>query len=226
MAESNLQGAEPPKDPKVLVQESYNKIADTYLQWTSGKPTARLEYVEKLLLHAKDASKLDVLELGCGAGIPITKFLAEQYAQVIANDISEAQIKLAETNVSDANVRFIRDDMTNLAFEKSSLDAVVAYYSVIHLPPDDQRAIIAKIWTWLSPGGHFVCNLGVDSNPGKTNSWLQSTDMYWSSFDAKTNLQLIQDAGFSILESKIIDDDEDGRSVPFLWILASKHLNQ
>jgi SAM-dependent methyltransferase len=215
-----------PDDPKLLVQTGYDKIATTYLEWTSAKPTARLEYLEKLLVRIPDASKATALELGCGAGIPYTKLLAERCGHVIANDISHTQITLAKANVLGANVQFIRDDMNNLAFEASSLQAVVAFYSIIHLPRADQRTIMAQIWTWLSPGGYLVCNLGVTDNPGTTNaSWLGSAKMYWSSFDAGTNLKMLQDIGFTIVESQILPDDEDGRIVPFLWVLARKGLD-
>ncbi|KIW67665.1 hypothetical protein PV04_06897 [Phialophora macrospora] len=213
-----------PDDPKVLVQTGYDSIATIYLEWTSGKPTPRLEYLGKLLACLQDAPKATALELGCGAGIPCTKLLAEKCGHVIANDISDSQITLAKTNVPESNVRFIRDDMTSLAFEASSLQAVAAFYSIIHLPRAEQRTMMAQIWAWLSPGGVLVCNLGVKDNPGTTNDWLGSAKMYWSSFDADTNLQMMQHVGFTIIESQILLDDEDGRIVPFLWVLARKGL--
>ncbi|OCT52096.1 putative O-methyltransferase [Cladophialophora carrionii] len=215
-----------PDDPKVLVQASYDRIATTYLEWTSAKPTARLEYLGKLLMQLQNASRATVLELGCGAGIPCTKLLAERCGHVIANDISESQIALAQSNVPGAQVHFIRDDMTNLALEASSLQAVVAFYSIIHLPREEQRTMMAQIWTWLSPGGFLVCNLGVRDDPGATREWLGSAKMYWSSFDAETNLQSLRSSGFTIIDSQILPDDEDGRIVPFLWVLARKGLNE
>ncbi|KAJ9609899.1 hypothetical protein H2200_006228 [Cladophialophora chaetospira] len=214
----SLSGAE----SKLLVQQGYDKIAQTYLKWTSEKPTARLQYLEKLLRVAGDTSEFNVLELGCGAGIPGTQFLAERCSQVSANDISESQINLAKRNVPGENVRFIRDDMTSLKIEASSLQLVVAFYSIIHLPRDEQRTMMAQIWSWLSPGGYLVCNLGVGDDAGSARGWLDSTKMYWSSYDADTNLRSLRGAGFAIVESEILLDDEDGRPVPFLWILARK----
>lgn len=46
--------------------------------------------------------------------------------------------------------------------------------------------------------------------------------MYWSSFDVETNLKLLREAGFVINVQEILEDDEDGRPVPFVWILAEK----
>jgi hypothetical protein len=47
--------------------------------------------------------------------------------------------------------------------------------------------------------------------------------MYWSSSDVETNLKLLRDAGFAINVQEILEDDEDGKLVPFIWILAEKN---
>ncbi|OQV08262.1 Methyltransferase domain-containing protein [Cladophialophora immunda] len=209
------------EDHKLQVQNGYDKIAQTYLDWISGRPTARLNYVEKLLSQLQSPSEANVLELGCGAGVPGTRFLAQRCGHVFANDISQAQIDLAKTNVPEENVQFIQGDMTKLKFDRSALQAVVAFYSIIHLPRDEQRTLIRQIWEWLSPAGYLLCNLGVADNPGSTADWLGSR-MYWSGFDAETSLGILKDAGFTITQSEVLQDDEDGRLVPFLWILAKK----
>lgn len=46
--------------------------------------------------------------------------------------------------------------------------------------------------------------------------------MYWSSFDVGTNLKLLREAGFTINTQDILEDDEDGKLVPFVWIIAEK----
>ena len=48
--------------------------------------------------------------------------------------------------------------------------------------------------------------------------------MYWSGFDAVTNVQMVRDAGFDLMEDEIIQEEEDGTTVPFLWILARKRM--
>ncbi|EXJ68058.1 uncharacterized protein A1O5_08673 [Cladophialophora psammophila CBS 110553] len=209
-------------DPKLLVQNGYDEIAQTYFDWTSGKPTARLDYVDKLLSRLQSPSEAEVLELGCGAGVPCTRLLAQRCRRVFANDISQSQIDLAKANVPEENVDFIRGDMASLKFECSVLQAVVAFYSIIHLPRDEQRNLVQHVWKWLSPTGYLLCNLGVADNPGGTEMWLGSR-MYWSSFDAETSLEMLRDTGFSIIQSEVLHDDEDGRLVPFLWVLASKN---
>ncbi len=33
---------------------------------------------------------------------------------------------------------------------------------------------------------------------------------------------MVREAGFTLLEAEVLDDDEDGTLVPFLWVLARK----
>ncbi|KAL6251363.1 hypothetical protein RBB50_001572 [Rhinocladiella similis] len=209
---------------KTLVREGYNQIAQSYLQWTSDidKDSLRTKFLDKLLAKIEKPSTAKVLELGCGAGIPSTKILADRCREVNAVDISDAQIDMAKANVTKDNVNFIRADMTELGFGDGSLAAVAAFYSILHLPRDEQAKMFKQIWNWLEPGGFLLCNLGVEDNPGKTADWL-GTRMYWSGFDEKTNTANINDAGFAIVESEVLSDNEDGRLVPFQWVIATKN---
>jgi ubiquinone/menaquinone biosynthesis C-methylase UbiE len=210
------------EDSKTVVQSGYDKIAQTYLDWTRNQVgTARTMYTEKLLSLAPDPSQITVLELGCGAGVPITQLLAQRCAHVIANDISQTQIDMAKANVTNTNVQFIRGDMTKLPLEPASMDAVVAFYSIIHLPRDEQKTMLRQIWEWLSDGGYLVCNFGVEDDQGKAEEWL-GAKMYWSSFDSETYLQVVKEIGFTVVESRVHEDAENGRLVPFLWLVVRK----
>ena len=208
---------------RLLVQRGYDQIAITYLNWTLTKTTFRLAYLEKMLSNMQEPSNAEVLELGCGAGVPGTELLSSRCGKVIANDISRAQVELAMSRVRGTNIEFRQEDMTKLEFEPVSFDGVVAFYSIIHLPRVEQAILFQRIYLWLKPGGYLLCNLGVGDDPGSTaKDWLGS-QMYWSSFDAETNLKLLRDTGFTIHEHKVLEDDEDGTLVPFVWILAAKN---
>ena len=208
---------------KDLVQRGYDEIARTYMEWTAKHESPRLEYLGNLLERVPNHSTAAVLELGCGAGTPGTTFLAENFQRVVANDISSAMIALAKDNVQKANVQFNPGDMTKLDFQPSAFDAVVGFYSIIHLPRQEQRDMFKQIWSWLTPGGCLLCNLGTVDNSGKTNKWLDGSEMYWSGFDTDSYLNIFKESGFDSIEAKVLSDNEDGRIVPFLWILARKN---
>ena len=46
--------------------------------------------------------------------------------------------------------------------------------------------------------------------------------MFWSSFDAERNVELIMAAGFDLIEAEVTNEEEDGVTTHFLWILAKK----
>ncbi len=167
------------KDPKRLVEKGYDQIAPRYLEWGLPSP-ARVGYLQKVLELLPEEGQ--VLELGCGAGVPCTQLLAER-AHVTGVDISAAQIALARRHVPTATL--VQADMMSLTFAAHSFDAVVAFYSVIHLPRAEQPVLLERVAEWLRPGGYLLLNLGTHDNPGSIEpDWL-GVEMYWSGFDTR-----------------------------------------
>ncbi|MCJ1326638.1 hypothetical protein MMC10_003303 [Thelotrema lepadinum] len=205
--------------PEFLAKEGYDAQAKRYLDWTLSKPSLREQSVRKLLDLLSDPSSATVLELGCGAGIPVTKMLAEGCKSVVANEISSAQIELArEYLVELNNIELKEGSMTELDFPDGEFDAVVAMYSIVHLDPEGQKLIFEKIRRWVKLGGLLLVNLGTEALPGRTApGWLGMKAAYWSSFGQEENERLIEDSGFKVLSSEISDDAGDAR---YGWYVA------
>ena len=206
-------------NPKRIVADGYDAMAERYLAWSDLRPSAtRLRYLALALELIPPGS--DVLELGCGAGVPMTAALAEGRT-VTGVDISATQLEMARRNVPGA--AFIQADMTTLAFQPGTFDAVVAFYSLTHVPRDEQAALIERIRDWLRPGGLFLASMGADDEPGEVEpDWL-GVDMYFSHFGAKANRRLVERAGFTIERANIAVEPEDRHDARFLWVVARKH---
>jgi SAM-dependent methyltransferase len=99
-----------------------------------------------------------VVDLGCGAGVPGTLALTERGLDVLGVDFSAVQLARAVRLVPAA--RFVRADMAEFQLRPASVDAVTAFYSLIHLPLADQRALLPRIRAWLRPGGHLLAVVG------------------------------------------------------------------
>jgi ubiquinone/menaquinone biosynthesis C-methylase UbiE len=129
-----------------------------------------------------------VLELGCGAGVPCTQVLAQHASKLVAVDISAAQLALARENVKigdgGGEVRFVKSDMHALSFPPETFDAVVGFYSIIHLPREEQVTLVKRIWTWLKPGGCFLATFAMNAEEESwEESWLvEGSGMFWVSF--------------------------------------------
>jgi SAM-dependent methyltransferase len=199
-------------DPKSLVASGYDLIAEVYLE-RYARSAVRDHWLKKLI--ALLPQKARILDLGCGAGIPVARELTALGFQVVGVDGSARQIELARANVPWAE--FLQADMNSLQFSADSFDAVAAFYSVTHVPRTEHAALFQQIAKWLRPGGVFAASLGADKPGDWRGDWL-GVEMFFSHFDAETNEQLIREAGFTIEHAKIVEqDNEDGR---FLWIVA------
>ncbi len=94
-----------------------------------------------------------------------------------------------------------------LPFGDGSFDGLVSYYAVIHVPRSEHRAVFDEFRRVLVAGGVALLCLGAGDVPedDDTESWL-GTHMFWSHFDAETNLEMLQAAGFDILRHELVKD--------------------
>ncbi|KAJ6119645.1 hypothetical protein N7523_003925 [Penicillium sp. IBT 18751x] len=212
------------------IRKAYDDIANVYLSWTQPSHAVRLSYLDKMLQAldpATEKRKMNILELGCGAGVPCTQHLASyESISVTANDISDAQIALAKERLPKS-VNLIQGDMMELDFTPEQFDAVTAMYSIFHLPRDEQSVILRRIFTWLKPGGRLLANFpetGFESSSDR--SWLGGTKgaMHWSGWGREEMIRLLKDIGFGVEIDEVVVDSEEkngvSHSVAFHWILA------
>jgi SAM-dependent methyltransferase len=204
-------------DPKRIVADGYDFIGDRYARQAVESGAEDRERYTSMLLQRLPAGA-PLLDLGCGAGLPTTARFAERF-DVTGVDISPRQVQRARRNVPSA--RFVCADMAEVEFPSASFDAIVAFYSIIHLPRGQHAALLRSIATWLRPGGFFTAAMTVGGGAGDhayEEDWM-GAPMYWSGFDSDTNKRLVGQAGLSIVSAEETTDDPDDC---FIWIVAEK----
>ncbi|GAA0964033.1 class I SAM-dependent methyltransferase [Actinocorallia libanotica] len=92
-------------------------------------------------------------DLGCGPG-GVTARLASLGVTAFGVDASPAMIELARREYPD--LRFDEGSMFALDIADGALGGVLAWYSIIHTPPEDLPAIFAECARVLAPGGHLL----------------------------------------------------------------------
>ena len=206
-------------DPALTVAAGYDAITEAYIDWAAAtSDPARDRWLAQFASRIPIGAAL--LELGCGSGGPSTAFLAGRF-RLTGIDVSAGQLERAHANLPDAT--FVLADMTEVAFEPGQFSGVVALYSINHVPREQHAALFARIATWLAPGGWFLASLGAEDDPGWTGPWL-GVPMFFSGFDAATNIGLLEDAGFRVDAHEIVTLREpppegDAR---FQWVLAQR----
>jgi ubiquinone/menaquinone biosynthesis C-methylase UbiE len=205
-------------DPKRLVADGYDQIAETYAAWTArSQDDPRERYTALLLERLPPGARF--LDLGCGSGVPSTKRLAERF-DVTGVDGSAKQIALARRHVPEAT--FLQGDMTALDFPPESFDAVTAFYSITHVPREEHGPLLRAIAGWLRPGGLLVATMGAGDSPGAVEADWLGAPMYFSHYDGETNRRLVAETDLTLLSARQETTDEDGVPVTFLWVVAQK----
>jgi SAM-dependent methyltransferase len=204
------------RDPKEIVARGYDAIALRYAEWAGRVASPALEWLRELDARLPDGA--DVLELGCGRGVPGTRQLARRH-RVTGVDISAVQIELARHHVPEAS--FVHTDALELEVAPGSFDAVVALYFFGHVPVDEQRELIGRSSLWLRDGGLLLATFGA-GEPGEEvdADWL-GAPMYFASLGGASYLPLLRELGFELVREEVVVQQEPGHGdVAFHWVLA------
>ncbi len=194
------------------VEAGYDYMAEGYLASKDTHDPVTLAALEDLARGLPDGGT--ALGLGCGAGVPVTQWLARRYV-VTGVDVSARQLELARQHAPGATL--IKGSMTEVHFAPETFDAVVAFYSIIHVPRAEHPALLRRIHGWLKPCGVFLATWAVSAWEGEADNWEGwGAPMWWSHHDAETNLAMLREAGFRIVSADI----RTGGDETWLWILA------
>ncbi len=180
-----------PGDPKRIVTTGYDRCARAFAAARAGDSSAELA-----LLTERLPAQARCLDVGCGAGEPVTAALA-RLGTVVGVDISAAQIQLARQNVPTAQL--IHGDIMAQEFGDDAFDAVVAFYALFHLPRDEQRELLGRFARWVRPGGFVLATLPGSAHPGYTEPDFFGVTMYWSQHEASWYAARLVELGFEIL---------------------------
>ncbi len=161
-----------------------------------------------------------ILDLGCGTGVPVDRYLALQGAVVTGVDISPKHISQARVNVPSAT--YLQEDFSDVDLPHRSFDAAVSFYAIFHIPRAEHRRLFERVRHFLKEGGIFLATLGAsDFEYGEEPDWA-GAPMAWSSYDPGTYKRHLVEANFEILESAF--EGKSGDDEHHFWVLAQKRL--
>lgn len=181
--------------------EAYNVIADWFYE-NRYQGLAEKSWLDKLMaLTGKGA---EVLDLGCGTGVPVLHYLYEQGMQVTGADASYRMLEIAKANFPA--VDFVQADMRTLSLARK-FNAIIAWNSLFHLPPEDQPAMFSVFKNHLQSGGVLLFTAG--NEHGEAWGINGGVNLYHGSLDTEEYRLLLEAHGFRVLEYKE-DDPECG----------------
>lgn len=197
-----------------LVRRGYDAISAAYRGDDGQAAASSAEDVSRYAGWAAELAGLlpagaTVADLGCGNGLPATRALTDRRLRVIGIDFSAVQ--LARARYLAPAARLVRADMTALHLRPASLDAVVSFYALIHVPLADQRALFPRIRGWLRPGGYLLAITGAQRWTG-IEPYL-GAPMFWDHADTATYLDWLAAAGLAPVWHRYVPEGASGHSL-------------
>jgi ubiquinone/menaquinone biosynthesis C-methylase UbiE len=202
------------------VSGTYDALASRYDDWSAAvAPPLRERWAEKVDEYVAPGDR--VIELGCGTGVPVGRRLSQQYEY---EGIDASTEMLAKARAVLPGVALTHADMLTVQFPSASLDAVVSFYAISHVPRKFHAGLFASIASWLRPKGVFVGNLTSRDDPESIERrWLDAGPMRWSGFAGSVNKKLLAEAGFRVIESEVLRQVEpDGCEIAPMWFVAQR----
>jgi SAM-dependent methyltransferase len=197
-----------------LVRRGYDAISHAYRGDDGGQATGSAEDLSRYAGWVAELAKVlrpgaRVVDLGCGAGLPATRELTGHGLRVLGVDFSAVQLRRAQRLVPAA--RLVQADMAALQLRPASVDAVVSFYALIHVPVPDQQALFPRIREWLRPGGYFLATVGAARWTG-AEPYL-CADMFWDHMDTATYLRWLHAARLRPVWDRYVPEGSSGHSL-------------
>jgi len=156
-------------DRKSDLQRSYDEVAEDYVRHIfkelDDKPADR-----RLLDNFAEALQGSgpCADLGCGPG-HVTRYLHERGVDICGIDLSAQMVKQARK--LNPGIDFSQGDMRQLAQEDDHWAAIVAFYSLIHVPAAELESVLLEFHRVLEPGGALLIAFHVGTETQHLDQW-------------------------------------------------------
>jgi SAM-dependent methyltransferase len=192
---------------------SADAIVDLYHRhaeaWTRSR--AASEFVERPWIQ-RFAALLppggDVLDIGCGTGEPIGRFLADGGLAVTGVDASAPLIETARAALPTHT--WLVGDMRALELGRR-FDGLIAWHSFFHLPGEDQRSMFGVFERHAEASSVLMFTSG--PRAGVVLGDFEGEPLHHASLDPQEYVDLLEAHGFAVIDHIAEDPDTQGATV-------------
>jgi SAM-dependent methyltransferase len=149
-----------------------------------------------------------VLDLGCGAGVPIAQHLLENGFAVTGVDSSAAMIAMFQARFPSQDA--LVQDMRHLDLSRRFC-GILAWDSFFHLSPNDQERMFPLFRAHAAPRAALMFTSG--TTRGELVGHLEGEPLYHASLDASEYTDLLAGQGFDVVAHVQEDQNCGGRTV-------------
>ncbi len=159
-------------------------------------------------LRALLPARGSVLDIGCGSGEPIARYLIDCGHAVTGADSSPAMIAMCKARFPAQ--AWIVADMRDLSLGRR-FDGILAWDSFFHLGADDQRRMFPVFRRHAAPNAALLFTSG--PSHGEAIGTFQGEPLYHASLDPAEYRALLRENGFDVVSHMAKDPDCGGHTV-------------
>ena len=159
-------------------------------------------------------------DVGCGTG-RITGYLAGLGIDVVGIDLSPGMVAVARD--AHPSLRFEVGSMDALDLADEAVAGVLAWYSIIHMPPDGLSTVVAELRRVLAPGGYLLLGFqaGADEHRELTHAYGHAVECDAWLHSPDSVAAVLEDAGF-VIEARLVREPTGQERRPQASLLAHR----
>ncbi len=184
-------------------------VAEKIDQCMKPHGTEGIETIKRMNENHKDISEFafecvnvnnndNILDIGCGGGVNIEKFLELTSKNVDGLDYSEVSvaesIKRNQKAVDEKRCCVIQADVIDMPLDSESYDLVTAFETIYFWP--DIENTFKEVLRIIKPNGQFMIAQGTDGNHPNDEEWLNTVEGM-SVYTAEELERYLVNAGFN-----------------------------
>lgn len=203
------------------VERAYDVVAEDY-QIAFGDDLSQLPLDRHMLdLARRSAKGRPILDLGCGTG-SAGSYLSDHGAQVVGLDLSPGMLRSCR---SRNRFPVCQGDMRCLPVCGQAFAAVVAYYSIQHVPRSELGPVLRETARILEPEGTLLLGAHLGEGEAYTDKFLghaipRSGGTLYSS---EALAGALSDSGFAIETTEFRDPLTHEHQSHRIYVLAKWH---
>jgi SAM-dependent methyltransferase len=163
-----------------------------------GRDLHEAPWLDRFLAHVPAGGT--ILDVGCGMGEPVARYFIERGHGVTGVDSSPSLIALCEARIQGQE--WLIADMRALDLGRR-FEGVIAWHSLFHLSPDDQRIALPRLAAHVGAGAPLMFTSGPDHGE-EIGEWM-GEPLYHGSLAPDEYQTLLTAEGFTGIEHRLRD---------------------
>lgn len=172
------------------------------LGWDKHRPRVLFEqyWLDQFIKALPEQAS--VLDVGCGAGVPIAEYLLQRGLLLTGLDAALSMLALCQSRFPDAS--WVHRDMRDLNLE-TKFDGILSWDSFFHLKQAEQRQLLPVLAKHVKAQGVLLLTIGHEA--GEVTGTVEGETVYHASLAVDEYVSILNGLGFNQFEIKLEDED-------------------